>query len=150
MSQIKDGGLAMKGRGADRAGIDARIGTLLARRARLLEVLARVDTEIVDLRAKAARAASADESQSGAARWFPLRGEQIGHIAFALPPGLDREDLHRRLEKIVLDERRDGRRVDGLEVLVGFQPASGRVLAVRTRRTGDGAWQPRFEADAAE
>lgn len=151
MSQIKDtarglfsgrsGTLRPVGAGA----IDGQISGLLARRARLAKELVEIDRKLVELQSAAGRKATGDPADP-APRWFPIRGEQLLAGAFAPPEGLDRDDLNRRLGKVLLDEQREGRPVDGLEILVGFLPPKGRVLSVRTRRPGEADWAQRFEA----
>lgn len=151
MSQIKDTARGIPTGPTDTlrqsAGIsiDGQISGLLARRGRLLEELASVDRKLAELRETAAGHAKKASRASGA-RWFPVRGEQLAAGGFALPPGLDRDDLNRRLAKILVEEKRRGRPLDGLELLVAFAPEGGRILSVRSRRPGDGDWVRRFEA----
>lgn len=150
MSQIKDTarwvptGPSRTLRQTGPIAIDGQISGLLTRRNRLLEELAAVDAKLADLRSAAV--ASGAGGAAAKARWLPLRGEQLRTGAFAVPPELDREDLDRRLAGILVDERRRGLALDGLEVLVSFRSDEGRVLAVKTRRTGESEWIRRFEA----
>lgn len=150
MSQIKDTarwvptGSSRPLRQTGAISIDGQISGLLSRRKRLLGELASVDRKIAELRSEATGRARGEDA-AGDSRWFPLRGEQLASGGFASPPELDREDLNRRLAKILVEERRQGRPVDGLELLVAFRPSGGRVLSVRTRRTGDSDWVRRFE-----
>jgi len=151
MSQIKDTAGAVLRRPTEALrplaaeAIDGQISGLLLRRRRLVEELTAVDREIRDLRGST-RAGPGRGREGGAPQWFPLRGEQLLAGDFTAPDGLDEQDLHRRLRKIVLDEGRRGRPLDGLELLVAFLPAGGRILSVRTRRPGDADWVRRFEA----
>lgn len=103
-----------------------------------------MDAKLADLRSAAAGRRAGGEA--GTARSFPLRGEQLRRGAFAVPPELDRDDLDRRLAGILVDERRCGRALDGLEILVSFRSDEGRVLSVKTRRMGEAEWIRRFEA----
>ncbi len=147
MSQIKDTarwvptGPSRTLRQTGPIAIDGQISGLLTRRNRLLEELASVDAKLADLRSAAAGGGAATT-----ARWLPLRGEQLRKGAFAVPPELDRDDLDRRLAGILVDERRSGLALDGLEILVSFRSDEGRVLSVKTRRTGEAEWIRRFEA----
>lgn len=151
MSQIKDTarwvptGSSKSLRQTGTNAIDGQISGLLARRNRLIEELASVDTKLADLRVTASGRAPAEPSEKDS-RWFPIRGEQLIAGGFAVPPGLDREDLNRRVAAILVDERRGGKPIDGLELLVGFAARGGHVLSVRTRRSGDADWIRRFEA----
>lgn len=104
-----------------------------------------MDRKLAELRSEATGKARGERTAADS-RWFPIRGEQLAAGGFASPPELDREDLNRRLAKILVEERRHGRPVDGLELLVAFQPSGGRVLSVRSRRPGDSDWVRRFEA----
>ncbi len=104
-----------------------------------------MDQKLEELRAAAggrARSAAGDRDS----RWFPIRGDQLVAGGFAVPQGLDRDDLNRRLAKILVDERRHGRPLDGLELLVAFRSTGGRILSVQSRRSGDAEWVRRFEA----
>ena len=47
---------------------------------------------------------------------------------------------------ILVEDRRCGRALDGLEILVSFRSDEGRVLSVKTRRMGEAEWIRRFEA----
>ncbi len=104
-----------------------------------------VDQKLAELRAVVSARAGGDEGEDES-RWFPIRGDQLVAGGFVAPAGLDQEDLNRRVGRILVDERRHGQPVDGLELLVAFQPAGGRVLSVRTRRAGEPDWVRRFEA----
>lgn len=151
MSQIKDTarwvptGPSRTIRQSDEISIDGQISGLLTRRNRLLEDLAQVDQKLAELRDDAVGKERVEEAAAGA-RWFPVRGEQLAQGKFAVPEGLDREDLNRRLSNILVEERRGRRGIEGLELLVAFQSEGGRILSVRTRRPGDTDWIRRFEA----
>jgi len=151
MSQIKDTARSLRTtpprahRQSGPRAIDGQISGLLTRRNALVEELAAVDRKLQELSAAAARRGEASD-HARASRWLPLRGEELLPGGFVAPPGLDAEDLNRRLAKILIDERRQGRPVDGLELLVAFRPVGGRVLSVRTRRSGESDWVRRFEA----
>ncbi len=149
MSQIKDSARLLPTwpseslRSSGSIAIGGQISGLLTRRNRLVEELAEIDAKLADLRSVAANDPAA---ALGAACSFPLRGEQLRAGGFAIPSSLDRADLNRRLAGVLSDDRKRGLALDGLEILVSFQPQDGRVLSVRTRRAGEADWTARFEA----
>ena len=151
MTQIKDNarwvpaGESSSHRHVAPNAIDGQISGLLSRRAHLLRQLAEVDKKLAQLRTEAAAQRAADDSAEGA-RWFSLRGEQVRSRGLVVPGSLDEGDLRRRLEKVLEEEGSAGRPVDGLEMLVAFEPGGGRVLSVQTRRPGEMDWVRRFEA----
>jgi hypothetical protein len=111
--------------------LSAKLRVLLDQRARIVEQLALIDSDLDRVRAEAAdgarREASLEETFSLPVREF-VRGT-------AEPPDeVDRDDFERCLGKVVLALRRSGERLGGATVQVRYQPSTGRVVSITLER----------------
>jgi len=111
----------------------ARLRSLLEERCRLEEQLQQVDRQIELLRDEAsdsARRAAALLRESPDDRSFTVRIGDFVSGAAEPPSGLDREDYERCLGRVVLALERQGDSPSEVEVLVRYQPRSGRVVSI--------------------
>jgi hypothetical protein len=155
MTQIKEGPVircSPEGRGvpsgspaADSGDLRRLIRSLLERRAELANALSAVDLELVELGRRLGGFGDPSSSAEALGR-LALRGDGVVAGRYGVPSVLDREDLERRLSNIRQVEAREGVGAHGLELLVRYQRASGRVVAIDVRRSGEPSWQRRFEA----
>jgi hypothetical protein len=142
MSQSKDAAPAAGARPpADgRAARERRLEHLLAERARLLGRLRELERAVADLR----REAAASGETSGSERAFSIRGAEAARGDFEPPSAVDADDLRECLAKVVLALRRQGARIESLELLIGFDPLGGGVRSICSRQAGDQSWQPQL------
>lgn len=141
MSQSKDAAPAAAARPpADaRAGRERRLEHLLAERARLLGRLRELERAVADLRRE--EAAATEKPRPGSETAFSIRGAEAARGDFEPPPAVDAEDLRECLAKVVLALRRQGVRIESLELLIGYDPLGGGVRSIASRQAGDQTWQ---------
>lgn len=117
--------------------LSAKLRVLLDQRARIVEQLALIDSDLDRVRAEAAdgaRRAAEALREASLEETFSLPVREFVRGTAEPPDEVDRDDFERCLGKVVLALRRSGERLGGLTVQVRYQPSTGRVVSITLER----------------